>query len=243
MINIWVHAVRNGCDDQDDDNGNMWGHKHKESDCHVLRCHGQSSGIRHRHQHHLPDNNHHPHHHHTYCEPYQNVIFCRASFYFGYSPSIGDRSQSKLYKPCLLKLHSNVELWTGPVISFKFTYEEWQQQIYKKCPITASTQCFPLETFYWGISFHISPPLCTLLAIISQKYLKQASWRTLLSPAGTVSCIVDLWSQKFDAFMSFMWDPIVLLRLSSELAMKMEERERLSLRSSMIKVSFVLFVF
>ena len=112
------------------------------------------------------------------------------------------------------------------------------QQIYKKCPITASTQCFPLETFYWGISFHIYPPLCTLLAIISQKSLKQASWRTLLSPAGTVSCIVDLWSQKFDAFMSFMWDPIVLLRLSSELAMKMEERERLSLRSSMIKVSF-----
>ena len=171
MINIWVHAVRNGCDDQDDENGNMWGHKHKESDCHVLRCHGQSSGLCHRHQHHLPDNNNHPHHHHTYCEPYQNVIFCRASFYFGYSPSIGDRSQSKLYKSCLLKLHSNVELWTGPVISFKFTHEELNkqakeqyvysnlnqipntaQQIYKKCPITASTQCFPLETFYCGIS-------------------------------------------------------------------------------------------
>ena len=43
---------------------------------------------------------------------------------------------------------------------------------------------------------------------------------------------------KSKVFMSFMLDTIVLLRLSSELAMKMEERERLSLRSSMIKVSF-----
>ena len=78
------------------------------------------------------------------------------------------------------------------------------------------------------------PKLAQKLPKMAQKLAPAKKNSRDISPVSPTFCI--------SAFMSFMLDPIVLLRLSSELAMKMEERERLSLRSSMIKVSFV-FVF
>ena len=45
MMMMMMIIDQHDTDDYESDNGNMWGHEHKESNCYVLRRHGQPSGF------------------------------------------------------------------------------------------------------------------------------------------------------------------------------------------------------